>query len=188
MWKFDRSNKTLTVKADKFLLQKLSESMEELEKAGINIAIQLKSNAFLDVVGEEGEQYLEIKNTIIDALEKLTPFVCILRRHESEHGKLELKQVLMTFLDSNISRVKCPFCSHEQDYVTALLPYVYPEKCQCGAGVSADIGDAGDIYESLYIKGMKLIKAGDREIIAERDGMRIIAIEVDEEFWFIFMR
>ncbi|WP_202320356.1 DUF2080 family transposase-associated protein [Archaeoglobus neptunius] len=193
-------NSELSLKPSPDLLSILAENYEKLAAAGVEIKLSLRSDKFKAVKrDEEGKEYLEIDPdpALIDAFENLAPAFMLTFSMEVEDNVTKYSDARVYTIECKPVRARCPFCGHEQEYYACYIPHAYPYRCtNCNASVSSEIGDEGDVTESLHFRfdTADIHRVGEKTLRArDENGMDVVATLVQrdegtEDFglWLIF--
>ena len=169
------------------LVEKLQELSEELKKAGVDVEIgekvRMSSEAFLGVEfyeSDEPEVIMPAERKLIDAFEKLSPFVFTI---------VNGRELRLTFVLDRYTRVVCPFCSEELLLHFGVGRAVYPAQCRCGADIEYVVED---LAEEFAYRFDHVERISEKEYIV--DGMRLFLVgeedEDENDIWsgFFFMK
>ncbi|MDI9645437.1 MAG: hypothetical protein QFX40_01925 [Archaeoglobales archaeon] len=170
----------ITLESDKFL-KKVHVKPGEMTPEKAILMEELKGidldEWYYDKI-EEDRIYIEPDEKLIEVLRKMWPLIFVGGTQEGYKENFKwIESYIVVSSDFEREKVKCPFCEHEQEYLSNYEGLSIPSQCECGARVN--VLTELDAYDKITFKG--------DNFMAESDGKIHLGVRVGD-FYFVFTK
>ncbi|MEM2191495.1 MAG: hypothetical protein QW540_08725 [Archaeoglobaceae archaeon] len=156
----------ITLESDKFLKKvhvkpeemTLEETTQGEEFEGIDL-----DEWYYDEI-EEDRIYIEPDEKLIEVLRKMWPLIFVGGTQEGYKENFKwIESYIVVSSDFEREKVKCPFCGHEQEYLSNYEGLSIPSQCECGARVNV-LTELDAYYDKITFEGDNFIAESDGKI------------------------